>query len=61
MTHPLCQRRYGADRTIRLFYAGSGRLREIDANPLDQRDGTRASCRAGRSFRQLLLRTRQYD
>ncbi|WP_162826283.1 hypothetical protein [Burkholderia sp. IDO3] len=61
MTHSLCQRRRGSDRTIRLFSGGDGRAREIDANRLDSRARTRASCRRGPSIRQRLLWERDYD
>ncbi|WP_143188469.1 hypothetical protein [Burkholderia ubonensis] len=61
MTYRLCQRRCGADRTIRLFYGVGGRSREIDANRLDRHGRTRATCRRGPSFRQLLLCECHYD
>ncbi|WP_175756990.1 hypothetical protein [Burkholderia ambifaria] len=61
MTYRLCQRPTGADRTIRLFSGVGGRPREIDANRLDRRGRTRASCRPGPSFRQLVLHERRYD
>ncbi|WP_174987017.1 hypothetical protein [Burkholderia lata] len=55
MTHSLCQRGGGADRTIRLFSGGGGRAREIDANRLDRHERTRESCRRGRSIRPRVL------
>ncbi|WP_157638672.1 hypothetical protein [Burkholderia ubonensis] len=61
MTRSLCQRRCGADRTIRLFYGVGGRSREIDANRPDRHGRTRATCRRGPSFRQLLLCECHYD
>ncbi|UVE70187.1 hypothetical protein L2Y90_34310 (plasmid) [Burkholderia pyrrocinia] len=61
MTHPLCQRRHGADRTIRLFFGDRGPSRGIDANRLERRGATRIPCRSGRSIRQHLLRERPYD
>ncbi|WP_157654668.1 hypothetical protein [Burkholderia ubonensis] len=61
MTRSLCQRRCGADRTIRLFSGVGGRSREIDANRLDRHGRTRATCRRGPSFRQLLLCECHYD
>ncbi|WP_157656321.1 hypothetical protein [Burkholderia ubonensis] len=61
MTYRLCQRRCGADRTIRLFSGVGGRSREIDANRLDRHGRTRATCRRGPSFRQLLLCECHYD
>ncbi|WP_157374719.1 hypothetical protein [Burkholderia ubonensis] len=61
MTYQLCQRRCGADRTIRLFSGVGGRLREIDANRRDRHGRTRATCRRGPSFRQLLLCECHYD
>ncbi|WP_157377290.1 hypothetical protein [Burkholderia ubonensis] len=64
MTYRLCQRHCGADRTIRLFYGVGGRSREIDSNRLDRLDRhgrTRATCRRGPSFRQLLLCECHYD
>ncbi|WP_175720363.1 hypothetical protein [Burkholderia anthina] len=61
MTHLLCQRRRGPDRTIRLFSGGGGRAGAIDANPLDWRARTRASCRRAPSIRQRLLWERHYD
>ncbi|WP_157653748.1 hypothetical protein [Burkholderia ubonensis] len=61
MTRSLCQRRCGADRTIRLFSGVGGRSREIDANRLDRRGRTHAACRRGPSFRQLLLCECHYD
>ncbi|WP_157376618.1 hypothetical protein [Burkholderia ubonensis] len=61
MTRSLCQRRCGADRTIRLFYGVGGRSREIDANRPDRHGRTRAACRRGPSFRQLLLCECHYD
>ncbi|MDR6499623.1 hypothetical protein J2785_002779 [Burkholderia ambifaria] len=61
MTSRLCQRHSGADRTIRLFSGGSGRSRQIDANPLDRRERTRVSCRRALPIRQLLLWECHYD
>ncbi|WP_157648787.1 hypothetical protein [Burkholderia ubonensis] len=61
MTYRLCQRRCGADRTIRLFSGVGGRSREIDANRPDRHGRTRATCRRGPSFRQLLLCECHYD
>ncbi|WP_157375367.1 hypothetical protein [Burkholderia ubonensis] len=61
MTYRLCQRRCGADRTIRLFSGVGGRSREIDANRRDRHGRTRATCRRGPSFRQLLLCECHYD
>ncbi|WP_157653870.1 hypothetical protein [Burkholderia ubonensis] len=61
MTRSLCQRRCGADRTIRLFSGVGGRSREIDANRPDRHGRTRATCRRGPSFRQLLLCECHYD
>ncbi|WP_157649876.1 hypothetical protein [Burkholderia ubonensis] len=61
MTYRLCQRRCGADRTIRLFSGVGGRSREIDANRLDRHGRTHATCRRGSSFRQLLLCECHYD
>ncbi|WP_157649132.1 hypothetical protein [Burkholderia ubonensis] len=61
MTYRLCQRRCGADRTIRLFSGVGGRSREIDANRPDRHGRTRATCRRGPPFRQLLLCECHYD
>ncbi|MDN7930051.1 hypothetical protein QZM52_01965 [Burkholderia metallica] len=61
MTLPLCQRRRGADRTIRLFSGFGGQPCEIDANPLDRRGRTRISCRRAAPIRQLLLWECHYD
>ncbi|WP_157649724.1 hypothetical protein [Burkholderia ubonensis] len=61
MTYRLCQRRCGVDRTIRLFSGVGGRSREIDANRPDRHGRTRATCRRGPSFRQLLLCDCHYD